>query len=55
VGRDRVALLGGELAVLVDDVEQRLGDLADVVEQRDALDHVVAVRRQLGGAARMSE
>jgi hypothetical protein len=36
--RDLLTLLGGEGAVVVRDVEQRLVHLADVVEQRHALD-----------------
>jgi hypothetical protein len=36
--RDLLALLGGEGAVVMRDVEQRLVHLADVVEQRHALD-----------------
>ena len=42
---------GGELLVVVDDVEERFVDLSDVVEERDALDALALVLRELGGVA----
>ena len=41
---------GRERVVVVDDVEERLVDLADVVKERDALDaRCTRARRELGG------
>jgi hypothetical protein len=52
MGGDLPALLGGERMAVVRDVEQRLVHLADVVEQRHALD---ARPVALGEAARIGE
>ena len=52
MGRDLLALLGGEGVVVVRDVEQRLVHLADVVKQRHALD---ARPRVLREAARVGD
>ena len=41
------AFLGGELGRFVDDIEQRLMDLSDVVEEGDALDAALFGRRQV--------
>ena len=49
VREDRSALGGGELAVVVDDVEERLVDLADVVKERDTLDDALVAVAQSGG------
>ena len=40
---DRLPIGRAELVMIVNDVEQRFVDLADVVKQRDALDGVAAL------------
>ena len=46
--RDGAPLRGGERVLVVDDVEERLVDLADVVEERDALDALALVLGEVG-------
>ena len=47
MGDDGAALRGGEVRRLVDDVEERLVNLADVVKERDALDDLRLVLIEL--------
>lgn len=47
---DGAAVLGSERRLVVDDVEQRLVDLSDVVEQCDALDGATFAAAQTGSA-----
>lgn len=47
VSRDRAALGGGETRALVDDVEQRFVNLADVMKERDAFDDLSLVLVEL--------
>jgi len=49
VGEDGAALRGRELAVVVNDVEERFVDLADVVKQGNALDASGVVLIESGG------
>ena len=51
MGRDRPSLGRGEPAVVVNDVEERFVDLADVVEERDALDAAKDVVPETSGIA----
>jgi hypothetical protein len=48
---DRAALGRREASVVVDDIEQRLVDLSDVVEERDALDAAEDMVVETGGIA----
>jgi hypothetical protein len=49
MGVDGPSLGCGELSLVVDDVEQRLVDLSDVVEERDAFDALAFVLGEVGG------
>jgi len=49
MGRDRLALGRRQARPIMDQVKERLVDLADVMEERDPLDHVALARRQVGG------
>lgn len=52
VGGDGAAVLGGELRLVVDDVEECLVDLSDVVEEGDAFDRATFV---IGEAGRVGD
>jgi hypothetical protein len=49
MGDDRSAFSGGEMRILVNDVEERLIDLPNVVEESDALDDLSLVGIELRG------
>ena len=49
MGEDSASLSSGEMAVLVNDVEERFVDLADVMEQRHSLDDFLFMFVEVGG------
>ena len=51
MGEDGASLGGRQLRVVVDDVEERLVNLADVVEEGDALERAQLVLIETGGVA----